>query len=79
MKVLQGTVTSLKNEKTAQVSIVRQWQHPLYKKLVKRTKKLSCHYENMTLQIGDEVFIKSCRPVSKTKYFEIVNKNEAKV
>jgi len=79
MKQLQGTVTSLKNEKTAQVSVVRQWQHPLYKKLVKRTKKLSCHYEKMTLQIGDEVTVKSCRPVSKTKHFEIVKKVETKV
>lgn len=79
MKQLQGTVTSLKNEKTAQVSVVRQWQHPLYKKLVKRTKKLSCHYENMTLQIGDEVTVKSCRPISKTKHFEIVKKVETKV
>lgn len=79
MKQLQGTVTSLKNEKTAQVSIVRQWQHPLYKKLVKRTKKLSCHYENMTLQVGDEVAVKARRPVSKTKHFEIVKKVETKV
>lgn len=78
MKQLQGIVTILKNDKTAQVSITRQWQHPLYKKLVKRTKKVSCHYENLPLQLGDEVVIRPCRPISKTKHFEIVKKIETK-
>jgi small subunit ribosomal protein S17 len=78
MKQLQGTVISLKNAKTAQVSVVRQWQHPLYKKLVKRTKKIACHFENLELQLGDEVMVKSCRPISKLKRFEITQKVEVK-
>lgn len=76
MKALQGTVISLKTEHTAQVSVVRQWQHPLYKKSVKRTKHYACHYEDITLAEGDEVLIAPCRPVSKTKRFKVVEKVE---
>ena len=74
MKRLQGTVVSLKTPKTAKVSIERQWQHPLYMKSVMRTKSYACHYENMDLQEGDSVVIEECRPLSKTKYFKVVEK-----
>lgn len=79
MKSLQGIVTSLKTEKTAQVSITQQWQHPLYKKSVKRTKNFACHVENLELQEGDEVVIAPIRPMSKTKRFKVVEKVEKKV
>lgn len=79
MKQLQGIVTSLKNDKTAQVSISRQWQHPLYKKLVKRTNTIACHFEDIKLEVGDEVVVSSSRPISKTKHFRVTSKIEAKV
>ncbi|MDQ3008499.1 MAG: 30S ribosomal protein S17 [bacterium] len=76
MKVLQGTITSLKATNTAAVEVVRSWQHPLYKKYVKRSKKYACHYENMELKEGDAVMIQESRPISKTKHFVITAKVE---
>jgi small subunit ribosomal protein S17 len=72
---MQGIVTSLKREKTATVMVTRQWQHPLYIKSVKRSKKYACHLpEKMTLQEGDLVEIQESRPISKTKRFVITAK-----
>ncbi len=74
MKAIKGKVTSLKQDKTAKVTVVRLWQHPLYKKSVKRSKSYACHYEDIKLEVGDEVIIESTRPVSKTKRFKVVSK-----
>lgn len=74
MRVLEGTITSLKQAKTATVVVSTLWQHPLYLKSVKRSKKYACHYENMELAIGDTVEITETRPVSKTKRFTITKK-----
>jgi len=74
MKTIKGTVTSLANAKTARVLVIRKWQHPLYKKYVKRSKNYACHVEDMKLNIGDSVIIEECKPVSKTKTFKVVKK-----
>ena len=74
MKTLQGVVTSLKNIATARVTVTTRWQHPLYKKYVKRSKNYACHYENIELAEGDVVTIQECRPISKTKRFKVVSK-----
>lgn len=76
MKTLQGTITSLKTANTARVKVERSWQHPLYKKYVKRSKNYAAHYENMELHEGDEVVIQETRPISKTKKHVIVKKIE---
>jgi small subunit ribosomal protein S17 len=76
MKTLQGIVTSLKNAKTATVSVTRSSQHPLYKKFVRSTKKFACHVEGIKLELGDEVVIQETRPMSKTKHFKVVSKVE---
>lgn len=73
-KQLQGKITSLSTDKTAKVEIERQWQHPLYKKSVKRSKNYMCHYQGIELKLGDEVVIEECRPVSRTKRFRVINK-----
>ncbi|MBU0974545.1 30S ribosomal protein S17 [Patescibacteria group bacterium] len=75
MRSIKGTVVSLKSEKTAKVKVVRLWQHPLYLKSVKRTKSYACHYDNIDLEVGDEVIIEATRPISKTKKFRIVSKS----
>ena len=75
-KQLQGKITSLPAEKTVKVEIERQWQHPLYKKSVKRSKNYMCHYQEIELKLGDEVVIEECRPVSKTKRFSVIKKVE---
>ena len=79
MKVLQGIVTSAKNAKTVTVEVTRKWQHPLYKKYVKRTKSYACHVEEMKLGEGDVVTIQECRPISKTKKFKVIAKVDKKV
>lgn len=72
MKTLQGIVTSLKNDKTATVTVTRRQKHPLYKKYVKQTKKHACHVEGIDLELGDKVVIQPCRPMSKTKHFKVI-------
>lgn len=74
MKQLQGIITTLKTPNTAQVTVTRQWQHPMYGKSVKRTKRYACHFTDLQLQEGDEVTIAPCRPMSKTKRFKVVAK-----
>jgi small subunit ribosomal protein S17 len=72
MKKLQGTVTSLKNAQTAAVQVTRRFQHPLFKKYLSRHRQYACHYEDLTLNLGDLVEIAQTKPISKTKHFKIV-------
>ncbi len=74
MKVMQGTVTSVKTAKTATVTVTRQWQHPVYKKYVKRTKKYACHIDKVEVKEGDLVTVTECKPISKTKFFVVTAK-----
>lgn len=74
MRTMTGEVTALKREKTATVTVSTLWQHPLYQKSVKRSKKYACHYEGIELELGDQVEIQESRPISKTKRFVIVKK-----
>ena len=76
MKQLTGIVTSTKMNDTVIVEITRQWEHPLYKKTVKRSKNVSCHAKGMKLKEGDQVVIQETKPVSKTVHFKVVKKNE---
>jgi len=71
-KVLQGVIVSNKMEKTAVVSVERQIQHPLYKKRIKRSKKYQLHDEGNVCQIGDQVRIIECRPISKNKTWRLL-------
>ena len=73
-KQLQGKIISLSADKTVKVKIERQWQHPLYKKSVKRSKNYICHYEGIKLKLNDEVMIEECQPISKTKRFRVIKK-----
>ena len=71
---MTGEVTALKREKTVTVSVSSMWQHPLYKKSVKRSKKYACHYEGIELKLGEKVEIQESRPISKTKHFIVTKK-----
>jgi small subunit ribosomal protein S17 len=78
MKTMTGTVKSAKSLNAAIVTVTRRWQHPLYKKFVKKMKSYACHVEKgMEVQEGDTVTIAECRPLSKTKHFKVVRKNES--
>ena len=71
-KTRVGKVVSNKMDKTIVVAIVDNVQHPLYKKIIKRTIKLKAHDENNTCNIGDRVEIMEPRPISKDKRWRLV-------
>ncbi|KUK79251.1 MAG: 30S ribosomal protein S17 [Microgenomates bacterium 39_7] len=72
MKTFTGTVISLASQKTASVEVETSKIHPLYKKIVRRSKKFPCHLEDIKVNLGDKVLIQECRPVSKTKHFKVI-------
>ena len=65
-------VVSDKMEKTVVVSIERRVQHPVYGKMVRRTKKLKAHDEQNEAKTGDTVRIMETRPLSKDKRWRVV-------
>ena len=67
-----GKVVSDKMQKTVVVEQVRQVAHPKYKKYMKITKKYHVHNAGNKAKTGETVTIRSCRPLSKTKSFEII-------
>ncbi len=71
-KTLRGTVVSDKMQNTAVVAVNRYVKHPKYKKYMKITKKYHAHNPANKAKMGEIVTIRSCRPLSKTKHFEIV-------
>ncbi len=72
-KTRVGIVTSDKMDKTIVVSIVDNVEHPLYKKIVKKTYKLKAHDENNECHIGDRVKVMETRPLSKDKRWRLVS------
>ena len=71
-KVMIGTVTSNKMDKTVVVSVATNVKHPKYGKIVKRTYKLKAHDEENVCQIGDKVKVMETRPLSKDKRWRVV-------
>jgi len=67
-----GTVKSNKMDKTIVVSIETLTLHPLYKKYIKRAKKVKAHDEKNEAKIGDRVRVIECRPISKDKCWKLV-------
>ena len=70
--IRSGVVVSNKAEKTVVVKVERKFQHPLYHRTVKQTRKFMAHDEKNTCQIGDVVKIVECRPLSKQKRWMVV-------
>jgi len=71
-RVLQGIVVSDKMDKTVTVQVERRFTHPLYKKVIRRSKKYAAHDETNSAKTGDRVSIRECRPISKRKRWEVV-------
>ena len=67
-----GTVVSDKMDKTIVVAVEDSYQHPLYKKTMKRTYKLKAHDENNECGIGDTVEVMETRPLSKDKRWRLI-------
>lgn len=71
-KTRTGVVTSDKMDKTVIVSIKTKVRHPLYGKMVNRTRKFKAHDENNECGVGDTVKIMETRPLSKDKRWRVV-------
>lgn len=71
-KTRVGVVVSDKMDKTVVVAVKDSVQHPLYKKIMKRTVKFKAHDENNECGIGDRVEIMETRPISAEKRWRLV-------
>ncbi|MDN3030677.1 MAG: 30S ribosomal protein S17 [Candidatus Tisiphia sp.] len=71
-RVLQGVVVSSKTDKTITVKVERRFKHPMYKKIVKVSKKYAAHDPENTYKGGDKVSIVESRPISKTKSWVVL-------
>lgn len=67
-----GVVTSDVQAKTIVVKVERRTTHPLYKKVVKVSKKFTAHDENNEAKVGDTVRIAETRPLSKNKCWRLI-------
>lgn len=67
-----GIVVSNKADKTVVVKVERKYQHPLYKRTVKKSKNYMAHDEANACNIGDLVSIVESRPLSKRKRWAVV-------
>jgi small subunit ribosomal protein S17 len=76
-RVLQGVVVSDKMAKTVVVRVERRLQHPVYKKFIRRSKKYHAHDERNVCKEGQSVRIQECRPLSRTKRWEVVYEDTA--
>ena len=70
-KFRTGLVTSNSMDKTVTVSVVRRFQHPLYKKVVRKTKKILAHDEQNNCNVGDVVQVVETRPLSRHKRWRV--------
>jgi len=70
-KTLVGQVVSTKMAKTIVVEVKRQKAHPLYERVMKRSKKYYAHDEEQTAHVGDIVRIEETRPLSRLKRWKL--------
>jgi small subunit ribosomal protein S17 len=73
-KILKGKVTSSKSNKTIVVEVNRKFKHPFYEKLISRSKKYHAHDEKNKFKEGDNVEIVECKPYSKKKTWEVIDR-----
>lgn len=69
-RILQGTVTSDKNDQTITVLVERRFTHPVLKKTIRKSKKYRAHDAGNQFKVGDMVRIRECAPMSKSKRWE---------
>ena len=73
-RILQGHVVSNKNNKTIVVEVKRRFRHPFYGKVISRSKKYHAHDENNKFKEGEIVRIIECKPISKLKTWQVIEK-----
>ena len=72
-RVLTGTIVSDKGDKTVVVNVERKVKHPLYGKIIRRTKKYHAHDEGNVFKLGQNVRIEECAPISKLKTWKVID------
>jgi small subunit ribosomal protein S17 len=73
-RVMMGTVVSDKADKTVVVLVERRVKHPLYGKIIKRSKKYHAHDEGNEYREGETVRIEETAPISKLKTWKVVER-----
>ncbi|WP_114520272.1 30S ribosomal protein S17 [Altererythrobacter sp. ZODW24] len=76
-RILVGTVTSDKMNKSVTVKVERKVKHPLYGKIIRRSKKYHAHDEENAHKVGDTVRIEETKPISKTKTWKVLDTLQA--
>ena len=71
-RILSGKVVKKSGDKTVSVLVTRQTTHPIYKKIIRVSKKYLAHDANNNIAIGENVKIQETRPLSKNKSWEII-------
>ena len=67
-----GIVISTKMQKTIVLKVEKRYQHPMYSKTLIKTKKYLAHDESEECNIGDQVIVEECRPLSKRKSWKLI-------
>ncbi|HEX8125593.1 MAG TPA: 30S ribosomal protein S17 [Allosphingosinicella sp.] len=73
-RVLTGIIVSDKTDKTVVVNVERRVKHPLYGKIIKRSKKYHAHDEGNEFKQGETVRIEETRPISKLKTWKVIDR-----
>ena len=71
-RILSGKVVKKSGDKTVSVLVTRQTTHPIYKKIIRVSKKYLVHDADNTIAVGENVKIQETKPISKTKSWEII-------
>ena len=73
-RILVGTVVSDKTDKTVVVRVERKVKHPMYGKIIRRSKKYHAHDEDNSFKVGETVRIEETRPLSKLKNWKVIER-----
>ena len=71
-RILNGKVVKKSGDKTVSVLVTRQTTHPIYKKIIRVSKKYLAHDSDNTIAVGENVKIQETKPLSKNKSWEII-------
>ena len=71
-RILSGKVVKKSGDKTISVLVTRQTTHPVYKKIIRVSKKYLAHDSDNKIIVGDSVSIQETKPISKKKSWEVI-------
>ena len=71
-RILSGKVVKKSGDKTVSVLVTRQKTHPIYKKIIRVSKKYLAHDADNSIAVGENVKIQETKPLSKNKSWEVI-------